>query len=100
MRIPYALEEAKSRPLITRLQELAQASKLILSDDVTSTRTVEQMMTNLRIERERVGLMNPPIQLGKWSIEQRILFFAAAAGLIALAWWAYQQVTNAAHVAG
>lgn len=99
IRVPQTMDAGSVRTLITELHAAAKEAGLVLSDDVTSRKSPEQLMQAFGLESERADALRAGKPSARWSLNKTLAFWAVALVMVALAYVAFEYLSAAAHAA-
>ncbi|MBS2029181.1 MAG: hypothetical protein JST54_14865 [Deltaproteobacteria bacterium] len=97
IRVPNSVDHGSLRTLIIELHQAASEAGLVLSDDVHSKKSPDELIGAFGLESDRAGAMRAGKKSARWSMNQTILFWLLGAGLLVLAYIAFQFVSETAH---
>jgi len=99
IRVPQTEDQASVRTLITELHQAAKDGGLVLSDDIYSTKSPQELMRAFGLEGERADLQRAGKPNARWGMNRTLLFLLAAGAMVALAIYGLGVLNEFAHQA-
>jgi hypothetical protein len=96
IRVPTE-NESSVRTLITELHQAALDGGLVLSDDVFSKKSPEELMRAFGLENERAEIQRAGRPNARWGMNRSLLFLAIAGALVVLAIYGLGVLNQLAH---
>jgi len=97
IRVPNTVDHGSLRTLIIELHQAASESGLVLSDDVHSKKSPQDLISAFGLESDRADAMRAGKKSARWSMNQTIIFWVLGAGLLVLAYIAFEFISDTAH---
>lgn len=82
IRVPHGVESGALKTLIVELHQAARGAGLTLSDDITSTKSPEDLLHAFGLQGERDAAMQAGRPNARWGLGKTVAFWAAGGALL------------------